>query len=588
MFSNPIINRELVGLLRTRKALTMLVATAAVFALLVALRWPSDSLVGRSGAQTRMVFQLFGYGLLALMVLMVPVFPATSIVHERIKGTMALLLNSPMSAVSIYFGKLIGVMGFICLLLMMSFPAAAACYLMGGLSFYSDILQLYAVLGVACLQFTTLGLLVSTYADSTDSALRVTFGFVLLIAVVVLIPNFFFHGTEDVTFAEVGTRWGSLFESLTSGETDQILSRIGAVLMGMVKTFGVAARFFSPVPAVMEILGHSDVAGKGVMVDVGFPAKYLAHAGFSILFFALMTIRRLNYSIFDRNRSSGIMTNDRSTGQQVMRRAFFLVDPQRRKKGIGPLFNPVMVKEFRCRKFGRSHWLLRIIAICALTSLGLTYLTTTASLDWGVETIGGIIAVLQIAIIGLFTPSLAAGLISSERESGGWDLLKTTPLSGWSILFGKLMSVIWTLFLVLAATLPGYVVMIWMTPSIQDQVIQVIVCLLLFSIFSIMLTATASSLLRNTAAATAVAYGTLLLICAGSLLFWLGRDAPFGKSTVENALFVNPIAAALNVLQAPGFTQYDLIPGNWWVTGSLTLFLLLVLMIQTARLTRPH
>ena len=588
MFNNPIINRELVGLLRTKKALAMLVMTAAIFALLVIIRWPSNSIVGRSGAQSRMVFQLFGYGLLSLMVLMVPVFPATSIVHERVKGTMALLLNSPMSAFSIYFGKLIGVMGFVGLLLLMSFPAAAACYVMGGLSFSSDILQLYAVLGVACLQFTTLGFLISTYAESIDSSLRVTFGLVLLLVIVVLIPNFFFHGTENVTFGELGTRFGNLFESFASLDSNRILSSFGEVVMGTVKTVGVAARFFSPVPAVMEILGHSDVGGKGIMVEAGFPIKYMMHAGISILLFALMTIRRLNYSMFDRNRSSGVMTNDRSTGQQVMRRAFFLVDPQRRKKGIGPLTNPVLVKEFRCRKFGRSHWLIRIIAICVLTSLGLTYLTTTASLDWGVETIGGIIAVLQIAIIGLFTPSLAAGLISSERESGGWDLLRTTPMSGLSIVFGKLMSVIWTLLLVLCATLPGYLVMIWMTPSIQDQVIQVIVCLLLFSIFAIMLTATASSIFRSTAASTAIAYGALLMICAGSLLFWLGRDAPFGHSTVEIALSVNPIAAALNVLQTPGFTQYDLIPGNWWVTGSMTFILLIVLMIQTARLTRPQ
>ena len=340
MLKNPIMNRELVGLLRTKKALAMLVTTAAVFALLVAIRWPSNSIVGQSGAQTRMVFQLFGYGLLSLMILMVPVFPATSIVHERIKGTMALLLNSPMNAVSIYLGKLVGVMGFVGLLLMMSFPAAAACYLMGGLSFYSDILQLYAVLIVACLQFTTLGLLVSTYAASTDSALRVTFGLVLLLAVVVLIPNFFFHGTENVTFNELGSRFGELFKSIANWDSDQILSRIGDALIGTAKTVGVAARFLSPVPAVMEILGHSDVAGKGVMVEDGFPAKYLRYAGISILFFALMTIRRLNYSIFDRSRSAGIMTNDRSAGQKVMRRAFFLVDPQRRKKGIAPLVNP--------------------------------------------------------------------------------------------------------------------------------------------------------------------------------------------------------------------------------------------------------
>lgn len=586
--NNPIVHRELIGLLRTKKALAMLVTTAAVFALLVVIRWPSNSIVGRSGAESRLVFQLFGYGLLSLMVLMVPIFPATSIVHERIKGTMALLLNSPMNSVSIYFGKLVGVMGFVGLLVLMSVPAAAACYVMGGISFTSDILRLYGVLGLACLQFTTLGLLISTYAGSTDSALRLTFGFVLMLVVVFLIPNFFFHGTADVTWGELGTRFQELFGALGSFDLERIKASAGSTLLGTVKTVGVALRFFSPVPAVMEILGHADVAGKGVIVESGFPAKYSLHAGISVVCFVLLTLRRLNYSMFDRSRSAGIITDDRSTSQRFVRRAFFLVDPQRRKRGIGPLTNPVLVKEFRCRKFGRSHWLMRIIAICALLSISLAFLTTNASMDWGVGTIGGIIVALQIAIIGLFTPSLAAGLISSERESGGWDLLRMTPMSGYSIVSGKLMSVIWTLLLVLGATLPGYLVMIWISPSIQDQLIQVTICLVVFSVFSILLTAATSSLFRRTSTSTAVAYGALLVIGAGSMLIWLGRDAPFGHSTVERALMVNPMAAALNVLQTPGFTQYDLVPGNWWVTGAMSVVFLIVLMIQTVRLTRPQ
>ena len=31
--------------------------------------------------------------------------------------------------------------------------------------------------------------------------------------------------------------------------------------------------------------------------------------------------------------------------------------------------NPVMVKEFRSRRFGRSHWTLRLIAFGAILSL---------------------------------------------------------------------------------------------------------------------------------------------------------------------------------------------------------------------------
>ena len=93
------------------------------------------------------------------------------------------------------------------------------------------------------------------------------------------------------------------------------------------------------------------------------------------------------------------------------------------------MVNPILVKEFRSRRFGRFHWVLRLVAGCAVLSLGLTYAATAGTLDWGVETIGAIMVMLQAALIVLITPSLTAGLISAERESGGWELLMMTPLS---------------------------------------------------------------------------------------------------------------------------------------------------------------
>ena len=78
--------------------------------------------------------RLFGYGLLISFIFLVPAYPATSIVREKNQGTLALLLNTPMRPWSIYFGKLLGVLGFAFLPLIMSLPAAAACYTMGGIS----------------------------------------------------------------------------------------------------------------------------------------------------------------------------------------------------------------------------------------------------------------------------------------------------------------------------------------------------------------------------------------------------------------------------------------------------------------------
>ena len=103
-----------------------------------------------------------------------------------------------------------------------------------------------------------------------------------------------------------------------------------------------------------------------------------------------------------------------------------------------------------------------------------------------------------------------------------------------------------------------------------------------------LLSAAVGSLFARTAAATAGAYSVLLTICALPLLFWLGRDAPFGHSTVETALSVNPIAAALSVIRMPGFQNYTLIPANWWFLGISSLISLFVLVSQTYRISRPR
>src|SRR3990170_2599825 len=155
-----------------------------------------------------------------LLVLLAPAPAAASIVREKNRGTLALLFNSPMRPWSIYFGKLIGVSGFVLLLLVTSVPAAAACYAMGGVSLLGGLAGLYAILALAAVQYTTLGLLVSSYANSTDAALRITYGLVLLLAVVTMGPHLFLQGQSGL--------YPDLAEWL---------------------------RCLSPVPAVMELLG---------------------------------------------------------------------------------------------------------------------------------------------------------------------------------------------------------------------------------------------------------------------------------------------------------------------------------------------
>lgn len=549
--ANPLIQRELIGLLRRRRMVLLQCGLAVAFALLVAIRWPTEPRMALSGGRAQEVFRLYSYGLMSALLLILPVFPATNIVRERNQGTLALLLNTPLGAGRIYWGKLIAILGLGALILALSLPAAAACYALGGISLTQDILAVFAILGLTAVQYTSLGLLVSTHATTTDAAVRWTYGFVLASSVFSLGPYQFFQGTGTY-LAEAGD-W---------------------------------LRCLSPFAALMSLQGAGDLAGNGLLSLTNVAGRFACLSLGLTVFYSGWAISRLNHTIFDQSRSAGKISDDQSLGVRVTRRFLFIVDPQRRSRSIGPLTNPVMMKEFRCRRFGRLHWLLRLVALCAMLSLGLTYATVTGTVDWGVDMIGGIMVLLQVALLVLITPSLAAGLISTEIESGGWPLLQMTPMSAIRIVWGKLLSVILTLLLVLCATLPGYLVMVYIEPGLTMQVRRVVICLAATAGFAMLLSAAVGSLFRRTASATAAAYVALLFVCGAPLLVWLGRDAPFGHDTVEAVLIMNPVAAALSVIRLNGFRDYQLIPGNWWFLGMMSAVSLFLLIVRTRRISR--
>ncbi len=563
--NNPIIHRELIGTLRQPRAMVFMVLALAALTALLVLRWPSDGLVGavEGGGidQAAEVLRVFGYGMMVAVMLLVPAFPASSIVKERQKGTLALLLNSPLSPMAIYVGKLVAALGFVLLMLVATLPLAAAAHAMGGVS-VPALLSLYGVLAIAAVQYATLALWVSSRASSIDSAMRMTYAGVLLLAVVSLAPQQFVGNI-------VGAGGRFTLEWLSS---------------------------LSPMPAVTDVLGLD--LGRMTTADaaVDFVGRFLLLGVLSSAVFAALTVQRLGQRMLDVPRPEGRVTDERSAGEQLMRRVMYLwfFDPARRSELIGPLNNPVMVKEFRARRYGRSGWIMRLIVLCLLASLVLMLLATVVAGQQvgaeyrGIEQQGSITVLLQVALIVLLTPTLAAGLISTERETGGWQLLQVTPMSPLRIVVGKLLSVAVVLALVLAATLPGYIVLLVGDLNQALRIVDVVVTLMLTALFSLMLSTTVSSFFSRTAVSTTISYAMLVGICLVPMLVWLAEDAPFTRATVEAVLRYNPLAAALGVIDSPGFTDYDLVPFNWnfMLLGSAVLGLALVL--QTWRLTRPR
>jgi ABC-type transport system involved in multi-copper enzyme maturation permease subunit len=551
--ANPIVQRELVGILRDRRTFLALSLLSIAFALMLAVRWPTDARMAQSGSRSVEVFRLFMLGLLGAIHLLLPVFPATSLVRERNRGTLALLLNTPLGLWRIFSGKLLAVFGLAALMLSISLPAAAACYALGGISLVSGLGGCYLVLVLASLELCALSLLVSSSATTTDAAIRWAYGLILALTLATMLPHALLVGTGGPL--EMAADW---------------------------------LRCLSPLSALLQLLGSADLTSHGMASTADVPTRFVVLSILVTVVCSAWTIRRLRFAMFDRVRSTGKVADDQSLQVRALRRVMFVVDPTRRSRAMSWLVNPVMVKEFRCRKFGRLHWLLRLVAFCAVLALAMSILTTTRTIAWDVITVGGILVVLQVALLVLITPSLSAGLICTERESGGWVLLQMTPMSAIRILWGKLLSVVLTLGLVLCATLPGYLVIVFIDPGQRAQIERVVLCLIATAAFATLSTAAIGSLFKQTALAIAASYSFLIAICTLPLLVWMGRDAPFGHDTVETALVINPIAATLSVIRFPGFRDYDLIPGHWWVIGVLSGASLVLLVAQTVRVSRPE
>lgn len=550
LWNNPVFRREFFGRLKSPKLTFAILAVAVLSSALVLLRWPTDGSIDIVSQGAVKLFRPLAFALMIAIMMLVPPFPATSIVAERRTGTLTLLMNSPMPPWAIYLGKFGSNLAVALILIAISLPALIACVAMGGITFSDHILPFLLVLAAMAVQYTAVGLWVSARSQAPDASLRATYACVLVLSV------------------------ASLGLGVLSGNVSGVTADVGRWLSSL-----------SPLTALQQI-----TASQGIVAGQGSAAagclQFLLASALVTGLFAFFTLRKLNPVFLERPRPPNKTLEAHGTAMG-WRRLAYLVDPNRRKAGIPAWLNPILVKEFRTRKFGRLHWLLRLVAGCGIISLLLTALAATGTVSWGVERMAGPLVMLQLALLLLVGPSLGANLISAEVESGGWQILRVTPVSPVRILSGKLMSTVWTMLLVLLATLPGYLVMSYIQPAMSGQVNSVLISLMIAALMIVTISGCVSGFCRTTAVATLTSYAIVLTLFGGTLLVWLGRGQPFGPLLVERVLALNPVAAALSEMQTPGFELYNLVPAAWWIGSAVSLLAVSILAARIWFLTRP-
>ncbi len=198
------------------------------------------------------------------------------------------------------------------------------------------------------------------------------------------------------------------------------------------------------------------------------------------------------------------------------------------------VFNPITIKElratFRQRRFLIVYWVS--LAVYSLVVLWL------AAIEVGHETqaTGGPVGqrlfnycvAAQLAIVVFVLPGFAATAVTDERENQSFDLLITTALRAFDIVWGKFLACMGYAFLFLSATLPLVCVSVLFTGVRPGEILFAYAVMGMIAAMMTAIGLATSATGRSSRRSVAVTYALALLSCMGwaSLVYRLRQAMP--------------------------------------------------------------
>lgn len=283
-------------------------------------------------------------------------------------------------------------------------------------------------------------------------------------------------------------------------------------------------------------------------------------------------------------------------------------------------FNPVLVKELRGRVRGARAFVLLTAYLVILSGMVLlVYISMVQSgmseLNIGQQIgqalfflIGGV-ALAQVCLI---TPLLTAGSISGEKERQSYDLLVSSLLSPWQIVWGKLGAAMAYAGLLVLGTIPLISVAFLFGGVSLSEVVVALAALLATALVCACVGLCWSSVTGSSMVANALSLGTVLLVLLGLPLMLVFSQLIFGSlfsrwSQLPLLVYVggtlmsaHPFIALyltevlLREDQGLFYVYIDmsngkmLVPSPWLVYVALTLAASAFLLLVTVRRTRPE
>ena len=339
-----------------------------------------------------------------------------------------------------------------------------------------------------------------------------------------------------------------------------------------------------------------------LLITITFVPAICLFAGFTML---AVTARRLLYPPDVGSQGSEVVDLDQeqreAVGLVIQRDQFpdNLFAPPRRKTLMEDNANPVYDKEMHAELFSQGTLMLRLVIQLSM----LLAIPLMAALLFIMPNLASYYVGYVLVFNILAAPVFTAGSITSERERQTLDLLLTTTISSWDIMWGKLLAG-YRISFVLTSFLMFPLLLSFLNPELFKnwKAMLVFLCIcIVASIFNAILALFLSTLLRKTSSAMMVSYIVLMfLYCLPIAIYFLfssfapggdSRESKMARLQVENLRFLgvaSPLMAADSTPMtevASGIGTAEAKLGSWPLVGSYFVVTLsssaLLLLINT-------
>jgi ABC-2 type transport system permease protein len=225
------------------------------------------------------------------------------------------------------------------------------------------------------------------------------------------------------------------------------------------------------------------------------------------------------------------------------------------KPGLG--VNPIIVKELRSRMRGVRAFatLTGVLLVLGVVSYALyrivlsTMRYSSAPLSPQVgQALFTALAFLELMMVCSIAPAITAGAISGEREKLTYEMLLATPLRPSSILWGKLVSALGYVFLLIFAAVPMASLVFTFGGVTPRDMIKALVILVTVAVTLGVLGLFMSAWLGRTGRATVLSYLVVLALLIGPLLVYVLVGVMRQAEPPRWILVPNPMSALFSAM----------------------------------------